>query len=96
MSRKYDVNTINIQIVNIDFWSPHNMNKGGVRVYWSSDIGYGTLDIVKQKGNDGDDYGSPKEELLLISNTECMDSQDDKAFTRKLMELMVEKIQVLG
>ncbi len=37
MTRKYDVNNINLTIENIDFWSPHNKrNKGGMRIYWSS------------------------------------------------------------
>lgn len=94
MSRKYDVNNINLSIYNIDFWSPHNKrNKGGMRIYWSSDIGFGTLDVAKRSGNDGDDFESP-EELIIAADTEYMDSQDDKAFTEKLMSLLVEKLIV--
>ncbi len=85
MSRKYDVNNINLSIYNIDFWSPHNKrNKGGMRIYWSSDIGFETLDVVKRGGNDGSDFESPEEELIITANTEYMDSQDDKEFTEKL------------
>lgn len=40
---KFDVDNINLKITNIDFWSPNNYNKGGIRIYWSSDIGFGTL-----------------------------------------------------
>lgn len=90
-----DINNINLQIGNVDFWSPHSGNKGGMRIYWSSNIGFGTLDIVKRKGNDGEDFESPEEELVLTADTECMDSQDDKAFTTKLLNLLVEKLEIM-
>jgi len=90
-----DVNNINLQINNVDFWSPHEGNKGGMRIYWSSSIGFGQLDIVKRSGNDGEDFESPEEELILTADTECMDSQEDKAFTKKLMELLVEKLEII-
>ena len=95
MERTIDVNNINLQIDNIDFWSPHTHNKGGMRIYWSADIGFGTLDIVKRSGNDGEDYDSPYEELTLTAHTECMDHEDDKAFTEKIISLFVEKLKVV-
>lgn len=95
MARKNDVNEINLKIDNIDFWSPHAHNKGGMRIYWSSDIGFGTLDIVKRKGGDGEDSKEPEEELLLTASTECMDSEEDKAFTTKLLSLLVEQLQII-
>ena len=94
MPRKHDVNKINLKIDNVDFWSAHTDNKGGMRIYWSADIGFGQLDIVKRSGNDGEDYDSPEEELLLTIDTERMDSEDDKAFTEKILSLLVEMLKV--
>ena len=96
MTRKFDVNNINLQIDNVDFWSPHTGNKGGMRIYWSYSIGFGQLDIVKHSGNDGEDYDSPEEELVLIVDTERMDHEDDKEFTQKILSLLVDKLKVTG
>ena len=100
MPRKFDVNNINLQIDNIDFWSPHTHNKGGMRIYWSADIGFGTLDIVKRSGNDGEGRdileGALEEKLVLIVDTERMDSENDKAFTEKILSLLVKMLKVDG
>lgn len=68
-----------------------------MRIYWSSSIGFGTLDIVKcsGKGNVGAGFESLEEELILIADTEYMDSQDDKSFTAKLLSLLVEKLEII-
>ena len=94
MPRKFDVNNINLQIDNVDFWSPHVGNKGGMRIYWSADIGLGTLDIIKRSGNDGEDFDNLPEGLILIADTEQMDHEDDKAFTEKVLGLLVEMLKV--
>lgn len=94
MERNHSIDKINLTIENVDFWSPHSSNKGGMRIYWDSDIGFGTLDIVKRSGNDGDDFKNPEEEIILTVGTEYMDSKDDKTFTKKIMELLVEKLIV--
>ena len=94
MPRKFDVNNINLQIDGVDFWSPHVGNKGGMRIYWSADIGFGQLDIVKRSGNDGEDFESPLEELILTAETEHMDTEDDKSFTVKILSLLVEMLKV--
>jgi len=100
MSKKYDVNNINLQIDNVDFWSAHTGNKGGMRIYWSADIGFGQLDIVKRSGNDGEGRdileGSLEEELFLIVDTERMDCEGDKEFTEKIMSLLVDMLKVTG
>ena len=90
MARKHDVNEINLQIDNVDFWSEHRGNKGGMRVYWSSDIGFGELDIAKTKGNNGHDNKSPYEKLELKVYTENMDKADDMSFTEKILKLLGE------
>ena len=100
MPRKHDVNKINLQIDNVDFWSPHTGNKGGMRVYWSANIGFGQLDVVKRSGNDGEGRdiieGDLEEELVLIVDTERMDYDDDKEFTSKIFSLLVDKLKVTG
>ena len=93
---KRDINNINLQIDNIDFWSPHGANKGGMRIYWSADIGFGTLDIVKRGGLDGEDFESPEEDLVLTVDTECMASNEDKTFINKILSLLTEKLEIVG
>lgn len=96
MSKRYNVDEINLQIFNIDFWGKWKNNKGGMMIYWSSDIGCGTLTIVKRSGNDGDDFESPEEEVSLTADTEYMDSEDDKSFTRKILSLFADFVKVDG
>lgn len=95
MGRKLDVNNINLTITNVDFWDKNNRNKGGMRIYWSSDIGFGVLDVVKREGNDGEDYESPREDMVLTVSTENMDSEEDKAFTNKIFSLLSEHLKVI-
>ena len=94
MGRNHDVNEINLSITNVDFWSPHRGNMGGMRISWSSDIGFGTLDIVKVDGVDGEDYATAYVEPVIHAYTEHMDRGDDKEFTAKIMELLVQKLQI--
>lgn len=96
MSRRFDVDEIHLQIFNVDFWSPHEMNKGGMMIYWDSDMGCGTLTIVKSSGNDGEDFESPEEDVILTANTEYMDTEDDKEFTRKILSLLADFVKVDG
>ena len=95
MSNKIDVNKINLQIDNIEFWGPHKGNKGGIRVYWSSSIGFGSLDIVKRKGPEEDDPSSRCENLEMTVHTECMDRGTDKTFTKKILTLLSDKLLVV-
>ena len=98
MDRKYNVDEINLQITNVDFWhgSKLHINRGGMRIYWNANIGCGTLDIVKRSGNDGDDFESPEEEFILTADTECMDSEDNKNFTRKILSLLADFVKIEG
>lgn len=84
MKNKFD----NLKIDNVVFWSEHEENKGGMRIYWSGDAGFGTLDIVKHSGNDGEDFESPEEELMLVAYTERM----GKEFTRKILNMLADKL----
>lgn len=96
MARKHRVESMNLQIDNIDFWSNNGYNKGGMRIYWSGNIGYGTLDIVKRAGNDGDDFlEDSHEKMILTAHTERIDSNDDKEFTRKILSLLADFVDVV-
>jgi hypothetical protein len=84
-----------LKIENVDFWGGHNYNKGGMRIYWSADIGFGTVDIVKVKGIDGDDLESPFEKLKIVAHSEAMDTDSNKSFTAELLRLLLKKLKVI-
>jgi hypothetical protein len=73
MPRKHDVDKINLQIDDLEFF-----NKG-FKILWSSDIGFGEYTVIKENGK-------------ILGFSECMDSQDDKEFIKKLLELLVDKL----
>jgi hypothetical protein len=54
---------------------------GAVIIEWNSGIGFGQY-IIKQEGNN------------LVANSEAMDTNTDKAFLKKLLELLIDKIYV--
>lgn len=96
MTRKHSVESMNLKIDNVDFLSENEYNKGGMRIYWSGSIGYGTLDIVKRAGNNG--YGfleDSHEEMVLEGYTERMDSNDDKEFIRKILSLIADFVNIV-
>lgn len=93
--RKHDVDSINLQIDDVKFMGKGVYHKGGMVIYWSSKIGFGTLEIIKRKSNDKEGSKDSENELILTANTEGMDAQDDKAFTSKLLNLLVEKLTIV-
>lgn len=56
--------------------------KNGLCVQWNSSIGFGEYNIWV--GEDGKMYG----------DSEYMDSQDDKDFIRKLLELIADQMTI--
>lgn len=50
-----------------------------LRINWSSSIGFGYYDLVLENNN-------------IHGYSECMDSNEDKAFIKKLLELLVDRI----
>jgi hypothetical protein len=84
LARKNNVNNIELEITDIDFWSPHEheRNEGGMRIYWSSTIGDGTYDLVKRENS-------------WCAMSETMDSNDDKEFIEKLLQLFVKKLNIV-
>ena len=54
-----------------------------MRVSWSSNIGFGELNIVMDK------------EENLLAYTEYMDYQEDKSFTEKILQLLLKKLIIV-
>lgn len=84
-----------LQIDSVSFWGEHELNKGGIRIFWSGCMGWGTLDIVKTKGSNLNKVNEEYEEMELLAYTECMDTQEEKMFIKKIMELLVDKLIVV-
>lgn len=84
-----------LQIDSVSFWGEHELNKGGMRIFWSGNMGWGTLDITKNKGSNLNRVNEEYEEMELLAYTECMDTQEEKMFIKKIMELLVDKLIVV-
>lgn len=81
--RKHDVLNINLQIDDIEVSVSSN---GDIRIYmyWSSNIGFGEYALLYDK-----------EQNAWFADSECMDSNDDKAFLTELMSKFIEKVEVI-
>lgn len=77
--RKHDINKINLQVDDIEFFC--NKHGEGCSIFWLSDIGWGEY-VIKKEGD------------KLCGYSECMDIQEDKAFIKKLFELIAEKLEI--
>jgi len=73
----------NLQIDDVEFWGSNRFSNGGMKIYWSSDIGFGEWCILKNKTG------------LLHCYTEYMDGSDNKDFTSKLLELLLCKLIIV-
>lgn len=88
MARRNDVNKIELQIDDFEIYPPYTtrndefIHDGRIVIFWNSTIGFGQYDLWKDK--DGKWHG----------DSEYMDSNEDKDFIKKLMELFVEKLTV--
>lgn len=72
---------INVDLINLTIDDVIS-NEKCIRIKWSSDIGFGEYDIELNSG------GS------LIGHSETMDSNEDKEFLKKLLSLLVNKIEI--
>lgn len=83
IARKHDVNDIHLQIDSIEFFykNPHT-GESGMIISWSSEIGFGEYTI----------YMTSEGELM--ADAETMDCNEDKAFGRKLMELLMDMVDI--
>ena len=84
-----------LTIDSVDFWSPHSRNKGGMRIYWSSNRGCGNLDIIKLKGFSRYGEIDLEEDLVLECDSECMASNDNKVFIQRLLNLLLDKLNTI-
>ncbi len=78
---KIDIDNINLKITEVTGF--YNGDNTGIIINWDSDIGFGEYTI----------YQSCTSNLCYIES-ECMDSDDDKSFGKKLLELLLEKAGV--
>lgn len=74
--RKNNVNEINLDVRNIITHS-----SGGIRIEWTSDIGFGQYDIQIRDGR-------------LVADSESMDKDEDKSFLRKLLSIIADKAEI--
>ena len=74
----------NLVLDSVEFWGEHEGNKGGMRISWSANIGFGQLDIFQSKESDG-----------IIAFTECMANEDDKSFIGVVFGELIKKLHVL-
>ena len=67
MTRRFDLDKINLEIDHVDFWGKNNDNQGGMKIYWNSGIGFGELTIIKKSGGEGYDINENEETLKIIA-----------------------------
>jgi hypothetical protein len=68
----------NIHIDDVIMWSSNPNNKGGIRIHWSANIGFGVLDIFK------------KDDGKLYIETETMGKEFALQVLSKLVEDTIE------
>ena len=76
----------------IDFVVPfRDSTYKGFTIGWSSpSIGFGEYQIWFEKDNESDDEYSYK----IFADTEHMDKDEDKEFTKALLNLLIDKINI--
>lgn len=83
MKHKHDIDGICLKV---DRVTPFEHDgEAGLVIEWSADIGFGEYAFIK-KNSSG----------LWTADSEGMDSDDDKAFGKKLLELWMEKTLIVG
>ena len=85
--RKHNVNEINLRVNEV---RPFVMgDESGVLIMWSSDIGFGEYTIRSTPS-----ISNPEKKRWLVES-ECMDTDEDKAFGKKLLELWLDQCLVI-
>ncbi len=82
MARKYKVDEIHLEITNVIPFI--NDRCEGFIIQWASDIGWGEYTVYKLNGTD-----------VWVADAETMDNNEDKDFIKELMNLFIEKLQIL-
>lgn len=92
MSKHIDPNNIHLTVDEVQVFG------GGITILWSSDIGFGeytidpTFDDTLSAGSEYQkEYGNK-----WCTNSESLDTDDDKSFGKKLLELWMDQIHIIG
>ena len=80
--RCFDVNEINLCIHEVEPFM--NDKYSGFVIAWHSDIGFGEYTIYKAVGSSE-----------WKADSEHMDSEEDRAFLKKLFELFVQELKIM-
>jgi len=83
MSRKIDIESINLKVDGVELFEFDG--EKGIVIEWNADIGFGEYAFIKRESSG-----------LWLVDSEGMDSDDDKAFGKKLLELWMEKTLIVG
>lgn len=90
-----NINNIDLKIEKVNFWASSLKNKGGMRIGWISSIGNGTLDIIKKRKDNDDDFLYEN----FVSTIIFITDNDKNKIIKKLLELLVEElipIKIMG
>lgn len=79
---KINLKVDEVKVFETDHSDNSNPREGTIRIIWSADIGFGQYDISFYK--DG----------RITGDSELMDNNENKQFIKKLMEVMIDKIDI--
>jgi len=88
MKRKHDIDSIHLKVDRVEPFE-HD-GEAGLVIEWSSDIGFGKYTIIQEHDV------STQTSKLFIADSEGMDNDDDKSFGKKLLELWMEQMLIVG
>ena len=77
---KTDYSTLKID--DVKFWSSNELCDGGMRIYWSSNMGFGELTFAKTEEGEFECY------------TEYMDCNEDRKFTNAILKLFADNLTI--
>lgn len=83
MPRKLSVDGINLSVDNVEIFKNKATPHGTIRISWSSDIGFGQYELTLDENG------------IINADSECMDTNNDKSFLKKLLELLTENAVIL-
>lgn len=82
MKRKYNPSEINLELAGLIPFV--NKKYKGFTLYWNSDIGFGEYTIYKNRSGN-----------KWYADSEHMDSNEDKAFIKELMNKFIEELEIV-
>ena len=73
-----------LEIADVHFWGENSKSKGGMKIEWSCNLGFGEMCFIK--GEDGE----------YAALTECMCINEDKEFIEMILEKFKEMLNVIN